>query len=162
MSGPIAPCLWFDNNAEEAVSFYTSIFKDSKVLHVDRYGGLLSGSEFQPENEMVFIEFQINGQAFQALNGGPMFQFSEAISLVVDCEDQTELDYYWNALLAGGGEESQCGWLKDRFGVSWQIVPTVFYDMVRSEDRVRAGQAMRRMLEMVKLDIAELQAAFDQ
>ncbi|HUG15664.1 MAG TPA: VOC family protein [Thermomicrobiales bacterium] len=157
MPKSIAPCLWFDGNAEEAVNFYMSIFKDSRVLHVDRYSDVAP----DPDAPVVFIEFQINGQTFQAINGGPEFQFSEAISFAIDCHDQAELDYYWNAL-THGGEPVQCGWLKDKYGVSWQVVPTALYDMLRSPDRERAGQAMRQMLQMVKLDIAELQAAYDQ
>ncbi|HUG15187.1 MAG TPA: VOC family protein [Thermomicrobiales bacterium] len=157
MPRPIAPCLWFDANGEEAVNFYVSVFKDSKILHIDRYSDV--GPD--PDAPVVFIEFQINGQLFQAINGGPTFQFSEAVSFAIDCEDQDEVDYYWNTLLEGG-EHLQCGWLKDKYGVSWQIIPTALYDMLRSEDRKRAGQAMRKMLQMVKLDVAELQAAYDQ
>jgi predicted 3-demethylubiquinone-9 3-methyltransferase (glyoxalase superfamily) len=157
MSNPIATCLWFDANALEAVGFYVSVFKNSRIVHVDRFSDV--GPD--PEAPIVFIEFELNGQPFQAINGGPMFQFSEAISLSVACADQAEVDYYWNTLTKNGGEESQCGWLKDKYGVSWQIVPTVLNEMLRSEDRVRGGQAMRRMLQMQKLDIAELQAAYD-
>ncbi len=110
MSKPIAPCLWFNNNAEEAVNYYVSVFKDSKVLHIDRYSDV--GPD--PDAPVVFIEFQINGQPFQAINGGPMFTFSEAISFCIECADQDELDYYWNTLIDDGGEPSQCGWLKDK------------------------------------------------
>jgi predicted 3-demethylubiquinone-9 3-methyltransferase (glyoxalase superfamily) len=158
MPQPIAPCLWFDNNAEEAVNYYVSVFKDSKVVHIDRYSDV--GPD--PDAPVVFIEFQINGQPFQAINGGPIFTFSEAISFCIECESQDEVDYYWNTLVNDGGEPSQCGWLKDRYGVSWQIVPTVLNALLRDADRVRAGQVMRRMLQMTKLDIAELQAAYDQ
>lgn len=157
MSKPIAPCLWFDANAEEAVNYYVSIFKDSKVLHVDRYSDV--GPD--PDAPVVFIEFQINGQPFQAINGGPEFTFSEAISFSVECADQAEVDYYWNALTKEG-EESQCGWLKDKYGVSWQIVPTRLEELLRDPDREKAGKVMRRMLQMKKLDVAELQAAYDQ
>lgn len=155
MSKPIAPCLWFNANAEEAVNYYVSIFKDSKVLHVDRYSDV--GPD--PNAPVIYIEFQINGQSFGAINGGPEFTFSEAISFIVECADQAEVDYYWNTLTKEG-EESQCGWLKDKYGVSWQIVPTVLNDLIRDPDRERAGQVMRRMLQMKKLDIAELQAAY--
>jgi predicted 3-demethylubiquinone-9 3-methyltransferase (glyoxalase superfamily) len=158
MTQPIAPCLWFNNNAEEAANYYVSVFKDSKVLHVDRYNDV--GPD--PDAPVVFIEFQINGQPFQAINGGPIFTFSEAISFAIECETQDEVDYYWNTLIQDGGEPSQCGWLKDKFGVSWQIVPAMLNRLLRDADRVRAGQAMRQMLQMSKLDIAELQAAFDQ
>jgi predicted 3-demethylubiquinone-9 3-methyltransferase (glyoxalase superfamily) len=157
MTQPIAPCLWFDGTAEEAVNFYVSIFKDSKVVHVDHFTDNMP----DPAGPVLFIEFEINGQPFQALNGGPEFQFSEAISFSIECADQEELDYYWDALLNDGGEPSQCGWLKDKFGVSWQVVPRVLNELLRDPDRKRAGQAMQQMLEMVKLDIAPLQAAFD-
>lgn len=152
----IAPCLWFDGKAEDAVNYYVSVFKDARVLHVDRY----SDAGPDPDAPVIFIEFQLNGQTFQAINGGPEFTFSEAVSFAIDCADQAELDYYWDAL-TDGGETMQCGWLKDRYGVSWQVVPTALYDMLRSSDRVAAGRAMHRMLQMVKLDIAELQAAYD-
>jgi predicted 3-demethylubiquinone-9 3-methyltransferase (glyoxalase superfamily) len=158
MPQPIAPCLWFDGNAEEAANYYVSVFKDSKVLHIDRF----NGTEPDPDGSALFIEFQINGQPFQALNGGPMFQFSEAISFSVTCDDQAEVDYYWDTLIGDGGEESQCGWLKDKFGVSWQIVPRRYYEMARDADRRRAGQMVQRMFQMTKLDVAELEAAFNQ
>jgi predicted 3-demethylubiquinone-9 3-methyltransferase (glyoxalase superfamily) len=156
MTQPIAPCLWFDNNAEEAVDFYVSVFKDSRVLHVDRF--TTEGPD--PDAPVMFIEFQINGQPFQAINGGPQFTFTEAISFSIECADQAEVDYYWNAL-TDGGEPGECGWLKDKFGVSWQVVPRVLTDLLRDADRERAGQVMRRMLQMTKLDVAELQAAYE-
>ncbi len=157
MTQPIAPCLWFDGNAEEAATYYVSIFKDSKVLHVDRFNDV--GPD--PDAPVVFIEFQINGQSFQAVNGGPLFRFTEAVSFAIECANQEELDYYWNTLTQEG-EPSQCGWLKDKYGVSWQVVPRVLNDLLRDADWVRAGQVMRRMLRMTKLDIAELQAAYNQ
>jgi predicted 3-demethylubiquinone-9 3-methyltransferase (glyoxalase superfamily) len=153
----IAPCLWFDGNAEEAVAYYVSIFKDSGILHVDRYSDV--GPD--PDAPVVFIEFQLNGQPFQAINGGPEFTFTEAISLAIPCADQAEVDYYWDALTAGG-EPMACGWTKDKYGVSWQVVPTVLFDLLRDADRERAGRVMRRMLQMSKLDIAELEAAAAQ
>jgi predicted 3-demethylubiquinone-9 3-methyltransferase (glyoxalase superfamily) len=158
MTKPIAPCLWFDGKAEEAVDYYVSVFKDSKVLHVDRF------SDAGPDSasSVVFIEFQINGQPFQALDGGPEFKFSEAISFAIECADQEEVDYYWDTLTADGGQPSECGWLKDKYGVSWQVVPTALQDLLRDPDRERAGQVMRKMLQMSKLNIAELQAAYDQ
>jgi predicted 3-demethylubiquinone-9 3-methyltransferase (glyoxalase superfamily) len=158
MTRPIAPCLWFNNNAEEAVNYYVSVFKDAKVLHVDRFSDV--GPD--PEAPVVFIEFQINGQPFQAINGGPEFHFTEAISFSIECETEDEVDYYWNTLIGDGGEPSQCGWLKDKFGVSWQIVPAMLNKLLRDADRIRAGQTMRRMLQMTKLDIAELEAAYNQ
>lgn len=156
MVKPIAPCLWFDGKAEEAANSYVSIFKNSSIVHVDH----LTEDGPAPDAPVLFVEFEINGQPFQALNGGPEFTFSEAISFSVNVADQAELDYYWDALLAGG-EESQCGWLKDKYGVSWQIVPIMLNDLMRDPDLKRAGQVMRKMLTMVKLDIAPLQAAFD-
>jgi predicted 3-demethylubiquinone-9 3-methyltransferase (glyoxalase superfamily) len=157
MPKPITPCLWFDGNGEEAVNYYVSVFRDSQVLHVGRY----SDEGPDPDAPAVLIEFQINGQPFQAINGGPAFPFTEAVSFAIVCADQDEVDYYWNALL-DGGEPSQCGWLKDRYGVSWQVVPQALTDLLQDPDRKRAGQVMRRMLQMVKLDVAELQAAYDQ
>lgn len=156
MPGPIAPCLWFDGNAEEAVNYYLSVFKNSRICAIDRY------SDVGPDSDapIIFIEFEINGQPFQAINGGPEFTFSEAVSFSIECADQAEVDYYWDTLTAGG-EESHCGWLKDRYGVSWQVVPRQFLQMMRGDDRHRAGQAMRCMLNMAKLDMAELQAAYD-
>jgi predicted 3-demethylubiquinone-9 3-methyltransferase (glyoxalase superfamily) len=158
MTRPIAPCLWFDKNAEEAVEFYVSVFKNSKVnyvLHFTQEGPA-------PDAPVMFVDFTLNGQPFQAINGGPMFTFSEAISFAIECADQAEVDYYWDALTAGGGEPGPCGWLKDRYGVSWQVVPRLLYDLLQSEDLERAGQVMRKMLQMEgKLDVAELQAAYD-
>jgi predicted 3-demethylubiquinone-9 3-methyltransferase (glyoxalase superfamily) len=155
---PIAPCLWFVGNAEEAVNYYVSVFKGARVLHVDRYSDV--GPD--PAAPVVFIEFELNGQPFQAINGGPEFTFfTEAISLSIACADQAEVDYYWNALTEGG-EPSQCGWLKDRYGVSWQVVPRRLFELLRDPDREKAGRVMRRMLQMSKIDVAELEAAYDQ
>lgn len=156
MTNPIVPCLWFDNQAEEAANYYVSIFKDGKILTVDHYAD--SGPNY--DQTVTVVDFEINGQRFQAFNGGPLFKFSEAISFVVECANQADVDYYWNALTKEG-EESQCGWLKDKYGVSWQIVPTVLNDLLRDPDKAKAGKVMRRMLQMRKLDIAELQAAYD-
>jgi len=156
MTRPITPCLWFDGNAEEAVEYYVSIFKNSKVLHVDRFSDV--GPD--PDAPVVFIEFQINGHPFQAINGRPEFSFTEAVSFSIACANQEEVDYYWDTLTREG-EPSQCGWLKDKYGVSWQIVPTVLMELMRDADREKAGQVMRRMLQMTKLDIAELQAAYE-
>ncbi len=155
MPGPIAPCLWFPGNAVEAVDFYVSIFRNARVLHVDRYSDV--GPD--PEAPVVFMEFELNGQPFQAINAADVFPFTEAISLAVDCGDQEEVDYYWNALLEGGSAMA-CGWLKDKYGVSWQIVPRRLNELLRADDRVRAGQVMRKMLEQQKIDIAELEAAW--
>lgn len=158
MAQPIAPCLWFDGKAEEAVAYYVSIFKDARVLHVDRFSDV--GPD--PAGQIVLVEFELNGQPFQALDGGPEFTFNEAISLAIDCATQDEVDYYWDALTRDGGQPGPCGWLKDKYGVSWQIVPRAFTEMMRADNRERAGQAMRKMYQMTKLDMAELQAAFDE
>jgi predicted 3-demethylubiquinone-9 3-methyltransferase (glyoxalase superfamily) len=154
----IAPCLWFDGKAEEAVSFYTSIFKNSKVGEVMRYTDAGPGEK----GSVLTITFEIEGQEFIALNGGPMFEFNEAISFFVKCETQEEVDALWNKLLAGGGQPVQCGWLKDRFGVSWQIVPTVLGEMLRDKDTAKAKRVMEAMLKMVKLDIQALKQAYEQ
>ena len=157
MPKPIAPCLWFDNQAEEAANYYVSVFKNAKITNVDRF----SDSGPNLDAGVVYVEFEINGQPFAALDGGPLFTFSEAISFVIEVADQAELDYYYDTLVRDGGEESQCGWLKDKYGVSWQVVPSALNAMLRSSDRTRAGQAMRKMLTMQKLNIGELQAAYD-
>jgi predicted 3-demethylubiquinone-9 3-methyltransferase (glyoxalase superfamily) len=157
MTQPIAPCLWFDGKAEEAVNYYVSVFKDAKVLHVDRFNDVGPA----PDAPVVFIEFQINGQSFQAINGGPEFHFTEAVSFSIPCANQEEVDYYWDTLTQGG-EPGPCGWLKDKYGVSWQVVPTALTELLRDDDRERAGQVMRRMLQMGKIDVAELQAAYAQ
>jgi predicted 3-demethylubiquinone-9 3-methyltransferase (glyoxalase superfamily) len=158
MKQPITPCLWFDGNAEEAANYYVSMFKDSKIVHVDRF----SEEGPNPDAPVIFVEFEINGQPFQAINGGPEFTFSEAVSFTIACADQEEVDFYWNTFIQDGGEPSQCGWLKDRYGVSWQIIPTRLMELMRDSDSVRASQVMRRMLQMAKLDIAELEAAYNQ
>ena len=157
MSQKITPFLWFDNNAEEAVNFYTSIFKDSKILKTSRYGDAGPG----PKGTVMVVNFELNGQEFIALNGGPHFKFNESISFVINCKTQEEVDNYWEGLLAGGGKESQCGWLKDKFGLSWQIVPTAFFKLVGDSDPEKAGRVMQAMLGMIKFDVAKLQEAYD-
>jgi predicted 3-demethylubiquinone-9 3-methyltransferase (glyoxalase superfamily) len=155
-SQKIAPCLWFNFNAEEAVSLYLSVFKDGRILKTSRYG------ESHPEHQgkVMVMEFELFGQRFRALNGGPNFTFNEAVSLVVDCENQAEVDAYWSALTAEGGSEGRCGWLKDRFGLSWQIVPRRLGELLGDADKTGAGRAAQAMLSMKKLDIAALEAAF--
>lgn len=155
MPRPITPCLWFDGKAEEAVNYYVSVFKDAKVVQIDRYSDV--GPD--PDAPVVFIEFEINGQPFQAINGGPEFPFTESISFSIDCANQEEVDFYWERLTQEG-TPSQCGWLKDKYGVSWQIVPQALTELLRDSDRERAGQVMRRMLQMTKIDVTELQAAY--
>ncbi|MDX6286554.1 MAG: hypothetical protein QOG53_2039 [Frankiales bacterium] len=153
----ISPCLWFDTQGEDAAKFYTSIFKNSKILAVARYGS--AGP--RPEGTVMTVTFELDGQEFMALNGGPEFTFDEAISFSVLCADQAEVDYFWNRL-GEGGEHGPCGWLKDQFGVSWQIVPSVLEELVRGSDPAKAQAAMKAMLGMSKLDIAELQRAYDE
>jgi predicted 3-demethylubiquinone-9 3-methyltransferase (glyoxalase superfamily) len=152
----ITPFLWFDHQAEEAATFYASIFPDSKVLKVSRYGEGGPG----PAGSVMTVEFQLHGQSFVALNGGPHFQFTEAISFVVNCETQQEVDTYWEKLSAGGAEV-QCGWLKDKYGLSWQIVPTALPRLLSNPDREKASRAMKAMMTMKKLDIRALQQAAD-
>ncbi len=152
----INTCLWCNNNAEEMVTFYTSIFPDSRVGQVTRYGK----DSPMPEGTVLTIAFTLAGQDFIALNGGPQFSYSEAVSLVVNCADQAEIDHYWDALLAGGGNEVQCGWLKDKFGLSWQIVPVPFLAMIADMSTPGAQRAMAAMMEMVKLDLPALQKAY--
>src|SRR5260221_13377803 len=149
----ITPFLWFDGNAEGAALFYTSIFKDSKILNVSRYGDAGPGTK----GAVMVVSFQLEGQQFTALNGGPQFKFSEAFSFVVNCETQREIDEYWTKLTSGGGKESECGWLKDRFGFSWQIVPTALGRLM--SDPNKANAVMQALLQMKKLDIAKLEAA---
>jgi predicted 3-demethylubiquinone-9 3-methyltransferase (glyoxalase superfamily) len=153
----ITPFLWFDDQAEEAMHFYTSIFKNSKIGHISRY---MEGSPGSVEKVMT-ATFEIEGQEFMALNGGPLFQFTEAISFLVHCETQEEVDELWEKLTAGG-KESQCGWLKDKYGVSWQIVPTALMKMLGDKDAEKAKRVMQAMLKMKKIEIAVLQRAYDQ
>jgi len=153
----ITPFLWFDNQAEEAANFYTSIFKNSKVGNVARYGEAGPG----PEGSVMTVSFQIEGQEFTALNGGPAFKFTEAISFFVDCKSQEEVDELWEKLTAGG-EEGPCGWLKDKFGLSWQIVPTVLIEMLNDPDPEKARRVTETMLQMKKIDIPTLEQAYEQ
>ncbi len=157
----IAPCLWFDGDGEDAANFYIRIFKNSKITSISRYGE--AGREVHggvPGSVMV-VAFELDGQPFTALNGGPYFKFTEAISLQIDCAAQEEVDHYWEKLSEGGDEESQqCGWLKDKFGVSWQVVPHVLVEMMNDPDVERAGRVMIAMLPMKKIEIAELERAY--
>jgi predicted 3-demethylubiquinone-9 3-methyltransferase (glyoxalase superfamily) len=156
----ITPCLWIDVNAEEAVKFYTSVFKHSKIGNISRYGE--AGFEFhrKPPGTVMTIDFELDGQVFTALNAGPEFKFNEAVSFQVQCESQEEIDYYWQSLSAGGDETAQqCGWLKDKFGLSWQIVPSVLAELLQGGDTERANRVMEALLQMKKLDIAALERA---
>ena len=153
----IAPCLWFNNNAEAAAQLYTSLFPDSRIDGVTRAPAENPSTD---EGAVLTVDFTLGGRPFIGLNGGPEFQFNEAVSFSIDCQDQAEVDRYWDALLEGGGEPSQCGWLKDRFGVSWQVIPKQLPELLGSPDRAGAARAMNAMLEMVKIDVATLEAAF--
>ena len=151
---PFITCLWFDTQAEEAATFYTGIFKNSELGRVHRYTEAGPG----PEGSVMLVEFELNGQKFSALNGGPQHTFNEAVSIVVTCADQAEVDYYWSNL-AEGGQEIACGWLKDKYGLCWQIVPAVFFEMIADPDRDKATRVTQAMLGMTKLDIAVLRRA---
>jgi len=153
----IVPCLWFDTEGEDAAKLYTSLFENSKINSVSYYGS--AGP--RPEGSVMTVEFELEGLPFTALNGGPEFTFDEAVSFQVFCEDQAEVDRFWNGLIEGGGEESQCGWLKDRFGLSWQIVPKLFYELMADPDPAKVQRVMQAMFKMKKLDCAELQRAAD-
>lgn len=150
-------CLWFDTEAEEAANFYLGIFKDSKLGRVHRYTEAGPG----PAGSVVLVEFELNGQKFSGLNGGPQFKFNEAVSIVVPCADQAEVDYYWSHLTEGG-EEVACGWLKDKYGLCWQIVPTVLFEMIADPDQDKAARVTQAMLGMTKFDIATLEQAYAQ
>lgn len=149
----ITPCLWFDNQAEEAANFYVSVFKNSKIKTISHYGKEGFETHGQKEGTVLTVDFQINGQPFTALNGGPLFKFSEAVSFQVPCETQEEIDYYWSKLTEGG-QESECGWLKDKYGLSWQIVPTILSQLLR--DSTKSERVMKALMQMKKFDIATL------
>jgi predicted 3-demethylubiquinone-9 3-methyltransferase (glyoxalase superfamily) len=154
----ITPCLWFDGVAEEAARFYTSLFPDSHIDSIDHSPGETPSG---PKGMVLTVNFTLAGRSFIGLNGGDDFKFSEAISMSIDCADQAEVDRYWDALLADGGEESVCGWLRDRFGLSWQVIPRQLPEMLKSPDREAAARALEAMLKMVKIDVAELERAYN-
>jgi predicted 3-demethylubiquinone-9 3-methyltransferase (glyoxalase superfamily) len=157
ISQKISPFLWFDTQAEEAVNFYTSVFKDAKVGKVMRVGDAGPG----PKGSVLTVEFELAGMNFVALNGGPQYKFTPSVSFMINCETQEEIDHYWDGLLEGGGTTQACGWLVDRYGVSWQVTPVVLFKMLTDPDREKSGRAMKQMMEMVKLDIAPLQKAYE-
>jgi predicted 3-demethylubiquinone-9 3-methyltransferase (glyoxalase superfamily) len=158
----ITPFLWFDTQAEEAARLYTSIFKNGRILNVTRYGKAGHEIHGRPEGSVMTVVFELDGQPFTALNGGPIFKFTEAVSFQVLCESQEEVDHFWEKLSEGGDPQAQqCGWLKDRFGLSWQIVPSVLLDMLGGPDSAKSQRATEAMLQMKKLDIAKLRAAYD-
>jgi predicted 3-demethylubiquinone-9 3-methyltransferase (glyoxalase superfamily) len=157
MTQKITPFLWFDDQAEEAMHYYVSIFPNSEVLSVSRYGEAGPGTA----GTVMTATFRLDGQEFTALNGGPQFRFTEAISFQIDCSSQDEVDYFWDRL-SDGGETSQCGWLKDKFGLSWQVVPTVLGEMIQDKDPERSKRVVQAMLQMTKIDIATLKRAYEQ
>jgi predicted 3-demethylubiquinone-9 3-methyltransferase (glyoxalase superfamily) len=156
MEQKITPFLWFDNNAEEAINFYTSIFKDSKVTNISRYGDAGPG----PKGSLMTATFQLHGQEFIALNGGPMFKFTEAVSFFVKCKTQEEIDDFWERLSAGG-QKSKCGWLKDKFGLSWQIVPPILGELLNDQDTEKSKRVMMAMMKMGKIEIQKLKDAYE-
>lgn len=153
----ITPFLWFDGKAEEAMKLYTSVFKNSKIVNISYWG---EGSPF-PKGQVMTGVFELDGQRFYAFDAGPQFKFTEAISFFVNCETQEEIDHFWNKLTADGGQESMCGWLKDKFGLSWQIVPPILGEMLKDKDRERAGRVMKAMMGMQKIIIADLKKAYE-
>ncbi|MDQ2975241.1 MAG: VOC family protein [Acidobacteriota bacterium] len=157
----ITPFLWYDDKAEEAANFYVSIFKNSKIGNTTRYDEAAAQAAKRPKGSVMTIEFQLDGQDFVALNGGPHFKFTEGVSFVVNCETQEEVDYFWEKLTEGG-EEVQCGWLKDKYGLSWQVVPTVLTEMLKDRDAAKAKRVMEAMLQMKKFDIKTLKQAVEQ
>jgi len=157
MTQKISPCLWFDGKAEEAMNFYMSVFKDSKVVNVMRWGDVGPGKK----GAFLAGSFLLDGAEIMVLNGGPEYQITPGVSLFVKCTSQAEIDDYWEKLTAGGGQPVRCGWLTDKFGVSWQIVPTVLPEMLQDKDAAKANRAMQAMMQMVKLDIAALQKAYE-
>jgi len=156
----ITPFLWFDDNAEEAAKFYVSIFKDSRIGTITRYDEEGAKAAGRPKGSVMTVPFELDGQPFTALNGGPHFQFSGAISFVVNCDTQEEVDHFWEKLSAGG-REIQCGWLTDKFGVSWQVVPTVLIEMLQDRDPEKAKRVMAAMLKMTKIEIAPFERAYE-
>jgi predicted 3-demethylubiquinone-9 3-methyltransferase (glyoxalase superfamily) len=157
----ITPCLWFDDRAEEAAKFYTAIFNNSKITKVSRYGEAGHEVHGRPAGTVMTVAFELDGQAFTALNGGPVFKFNEAVSFQISCQTQEEVDYSWAKLSDGGDEKAQqCGWLKDKYGVSWQVVPTVLIEMLTDSDPDKSQRAMKAMLQMKKLDIDKLKRAY--
>jgi predicted 3-demethylubiquinone-9 3-methyltransferase (glyoxalase superfamily) len=160
LARPITPCLWFADQAEEAARFYTGIFRNSKIGKITRYGEAGREVHRRPPGSVMTIDFELDGQLFTALNGGPVFQFNEAISFVITCKDQKEVDYYWDKLSQGGDPKAQqCGWLKDKYGVSWQVVPAVLMEMFDDPGSAKSERAMEAMLKMKKIDVAALEQA---
>jgi predicted 3-demethylubiquinone-9 3-methyltransferase (glyoxalase superfamily) len=158
----VTPFLWFDDQAENAANFYTSVFKNSRICRIFHSTEDAAEKTGHPVGSVLTIEFEIEGQKFVALNGGPLFKFNESVSFVVSCETQEEVDYFWERLTADGGEESACGWLKDKFGLSWQVTPTVLIDMLHDSDQEKSGRVMKAMLQMKKIDIKTLKKTYEE
>lgn len=157
----IAPCLWFDSQAEEAARFYTAIFPNSRIMQISRYGKAGFEVHRRPDGSVMTVAFELDGQPFTALNGGPLFKFNESISFEISCDTQSEVDAYWQKLTDGGDPKpQQCGWLKDKYGVSWQVVPKVLHEMILDPDAEKSGRVMEAMLKMKKLDIGALERAY--
>jgi predicted 3-demethylubiquinone-9 3-methyltransferase (glyoxalase superfamily) len=157
----ISPCLWFDGKAEEAAKFYVSIFPNSRIVHTSHYGEVGQEQHGQKPGSVMTVAFELEGQSFLGLNAGPMYKFSEAVSFMVYCDTQAEVDRYWSALTADGGEPGPCGWLKDKFGLSWQVTPRKLLEMVTSNEKTKAGRAMGAMMQMKKIDIAKIESAYE-
>ncbi|MFL5594116.1 MAG: VOC family protein [Gemmatimonadaceae bacterium] len=158
----ISPCLWFDDQAEDAARFYTGVFKNSRITTITRYGSAGFETHQRPAGSVMTVAFELDGQPFTALNGGPLFKFNEAVTLQVNCENQKEIDYYWEKLTAGGDPKAQqCGWLKDKFGLSWQVTPENMDDYFKDEKSPGAKRAMEAMLEMKKIDVAKIERAYE-
>lgn len=160
-TGKITPCLWFDTEAEDAAKFYVAIFENSRIGRISRYGKEGFEIHGKPEGTVMAVEFELEGQSFAALNGGPQFEFDEAISFQIHCGSQDEVDYFWARLTGGSGSEGPCGWLKDRFGLSWQVVPDALLAMLLDPDSAKVGRVTAAFLQMKKFDIAALQRAFE-
>lgn len=160
MADKIGTCLWFDNQAEEAANYYVSVFKNSKLNKTSYYDDQVAEATKMPKGSVMTVSFELEGRPFLALNGGPMFKFNESISLMVNCKDQEEIDYYWNALTSDGGEESMCGWLKDKYGLSWQITPENWEEIMTS-DPEKGRKAMAALMQMRKFDLAEIERAMN-
>ena len=157
----ISPCLWFDGKAEEAAKFYVSIFPNSRIVDTSHYTDVGQEQHGQKPGSVMTVAFELEGQSFLGLNAGPLFKFNESVSFIIYCETQAEVDRYWSALTDGGGEEGPCGWLKDKFGLSWQVTPTKLLEMVTSKEKTKAGRAMGAMMKMKKIDIAKIEAAYE-
>lgn len=157
----ISPCLWFDGKAEEAANLYVSIFPNSRIVDISHYTDVGREQHGQKPGSVMTVAVELEGQSFLGLNAGPMYKFSEAVSFIIYCDTQAEVDRYWSALTADGGEPGPCGWLKDKFGLSWQVTPTKLLKMVTSEEKTKAGRAMGAMMQMKKIDIAKIEAAYE-